>query len=217
MVGLTRRLRRHLASSIVTLLAASTTAPTFGEETPTFEREIRPLFVKRCSVCHNRKKVDDLDVSGGLALDTYEAALAGTRERPVIVPGKAAESELVRRLSVDDEDERMPLSEEPLPDPQRDLIRRWVDAGAPRGTVPEKPEGSPAAPMPVRRVVRSLDVILPTETEAPAGASGPGPGGAVQVALRVGPLPSVSALALRGDGRQLSVGTHGAVVVWDLL
>ena len=144
--------------------------PPSGEETPTFERDIRPLFAKRCSVCHNRKKLDDLDVSGGLALDTFEAALAGTREHPVIVPGKAAESELVRRLSVADEDERMPLSEEPLPEPQRDLIRRWIDAGAPRGTVPASPGGTPTGPTPVRRVVRSLDVTLPTETKAPAGA-----------------------------------------------
>jgi hypothetical protein len=203
---LTRRFPRHLATSIVSLLAASTA---LGDETPTFERDIRPLFAKRCSVCHNRKKLDDPDTSGGLALDSFEATLAGTRKHPVIVPGKSAESELLRRLTVDDEDERMPLSEEPLPEPPRDLVRRWVDAGAPRGTAPSKPEGPSAAPRPIRRTVRSLDVTLPTEAR--------GQGGAVRVSIRVGPLPAVSALALRGDGRQLGVGTHGAVVIWDLL
>ena len=209
MRGLTCRSRRHLATSIVMLLASSSAAPAVAEENPSFERDIRPLFAKRCTVCHNRRKLDDLNISGGLALDTFEAALAGTPKRRAIVPGKAAESELVRRLSIADEDERMPLSEAPLPEPERDLIRRWVDAGAPRGTVVAEPDGSPAVPSPVRRIVRSLDVTLSTETK--------GPGGPVRLALKVGPLPAVSALALRGDGGQLSVGTHGAVVVWDLL
>ncbi len=43
-----------------------------------------------------------------------------------------------------------------------------------------------------------------------------GQGGAVQLALKVGPLPAVTALAFRGDGRALAVGTYGQVVVWDL-
>ena len=33
----------------------------------------------------------------------------------------------------------MPLSEKPLPEPQRDLVRRWVDAGAPRGEPSRRP------------------------------------------------------------------------------
>src|SRR5262249_32209200 len=33
--------------------------------------------------------------------------------------------------------------------------------------------------------------------------------------LKVGPLPAITALAFRDDGRQLAVGTFGAVVVWD--
>jgi Planctomycete cytochrome C/WD domain, G-beta repeat len=216
MGGLTRRFRRILAATIVVLLATAEAAPAAGEENPTFERDIKPLFAKRCAVCHNQKKLGDPDVSGGLALDTFEVTLAGTPRHKVIVPGKAAESELVRRLSVDDEDERMPLSEKPLPDPQRDLVRRWIDAGAPRGVVLAEPAVAPSGPQPIRKVIRSLDVVLPTETTALAGAAGPGPGGAVQVALRIGPLPAVSALALRGDGQQLAVGMHGEVVVWDL-
>jgi hypothetical protein len=216
MGGLTRRFRHGFAASILVLLAASMAMPATGEDAPTFERDIKPLFAKRCSVCHNWKTLGDPAVSGGLALDTFEAALSGTPRHPVIVPGKAAESELVRRLSVDDEDERMPLSEKPLPDAQRDLIRRWVDAGSPRGVVPAKPDIAPTVLRSPRKVIRSLDVVLPTETKAPAGAEGMGSGGAVQVALRIGPLPAVSALAFRGDGRLLAVGTYGEVVVWDL-
>src|SRR5947199_346579 len=66
------------------------------------------------------------------------------------------------------------------------------------------------------RDIRSLDVVLPTQATVPAGAEGMGAGGTVQVVLKVGPLPAASALAFRGDGRHLAVGTHGEVVVWDL-
>ena len=62
----------------------------------------------------------------------------------------------------------------------------------------------------MRRIVRALDVVVPTEAKAPAGLAGP-----VQLVLKVGPLPPITSLAFRGDGRQLAVGTFAAVVIWD--
>ena len=41
-------------------------------------------------------------------------------------------------------------------------------------------------------------------------------GGYCRSRLRIGPLPAVSALAIRGDSRLLAVGTYGQVVLWDL-
>jgi WD40 repeat protein len=196
------------------MLATGLATPAPDDDAPTYERDVRPLLARRCTVCHNRKKQNDLDVSGGLALETFEGAMAGTSEHRIVVPGKAAESELFRRLIAADPDERMPLLEKPLPEAQRDLVRRWIDGGAVRG----EPVAEVAAvkPAPRRKVVRSLDVVLATDAQVPAGIEGFGKGGAVQVVLRVGPLPAVSALAFRGDGRWLAVGTYGEVVVWDL-
>jgi hypothetical protein len=190
-------------------------APSSGEESPTYERDIKPLFSKRCTVCHNQKKLDDPDISGGLALDGFDAILAGTKEHKVIVPGRSTESELLKRLNEDDEDSRMPLLEKPLPEPQRDLVRRWIDAGAPRGV--EVAPSALTAATPARRIVRSLDLVLGVERKIPPKTEGFGPGGPVQIALKIGPLPSISALAFRGDGRQLAVGTHGEVLIWDLV
>ncbi|MBX6311373.1 MAG: hypothetical protein IRY99_00390 [Isosphaeraceae bacterium] len=199
----------------LTLLALASSA--LAEEAPTYERDVRPLLKKHCTVCHNAKKVDDADLSGGLALDTFEAALRGTAEHPVIRPGKAGESELYRRLVDPDEERRMPLSEDPLPEAERDLIRRWIEAGAPRGETVAEATTPAASAKPRRKLVRSLDVVIPTEAKVPKEAPGLGPGGAVEVVLRVGPLPAISALAFRGDGRELAVGTSGRVVIWDLL
>lgn len=187
---------------------------TAGDDAPTYERDIRPLLARRCTVCHSAKKVDEPEISGGLALDSYEAALAGTRAHAVVLPGKAEASELIRRLNDPDEERRMPLQDKPLTEPQRRLVANWVATGASRGTATEGTRT--AARRGVRRVVRSLDVVLPLDVTAPAGVAGNKTEGTLRLALKVGPLPSVTALAFRGDGRVLAVGTHGAVVLWDL-
>src|SRR5947209_2106460 len=91
------------------------------------------------------------------------------------------------------------------------LAARAADDGPPVATAAEH------APRPKRRLARSLDVVIPVEAKVPPGTKGLEPGGPVQLALKVGPMPSVTALAFRGDGRLLAVGTYGAVVVWDLV
>jgi hypothetical protein len=197
----------------------SSTLGALDDEAPTYEREIRPLFARRCTVCHSRKNLGNADVSAGLALDSYEAALAGTGAHKVIEAGKAEASELFKRLDDPDEDSRMPLAEEPLSESQRTLVRRWIDAGAPRGVAPAGtgPAGQPGPLRPARRIVRTLDVVVPIEAKVPPGLEleGVGAGSPLQLVLKVGPLPPITALAFRGDGRQLAVGTFGAVVVWD--
>jgi hypothetical protein len=172
-------------------------------------------------MCHNAKKRHDADLSGGLALDSWEGVLAGTPSRKVLVPGHSAESEIVRRLADTDEDRRMPLQDRPLPELEQKLIRRWIDAGVPRGL----PAVSTAVPIrnvtvaglsrPARRRP-ALEVVLPTELKLPPRTLNLSQGGTLEVALPVGPLPAVTSLAFRGDNRLLAVGTYGQVVLWDL-
>src|SRR5262249_28089716 len=66
------------------------------------------------------------------------------------------------------------------------------------------------------RWVRSLDVRLPCEAKLAAGSLDAPKGGPLAVSLRVGPVPAVTALSFRGDGRLVAVGTYGQVVLWDL-
>jgi hypothetical protein len=193
-----------------------------SDEPPTFERDIRPLFAKHCTICHSQKNLANDDVSAGLALDSYDAALAGTRAHKVVNAGDHVASALYQRLIVEDEDERMPLQEKPLPEAKLSLVRRWIDAGAPRGVPPTGTQASPRLPAPAARrparIVRSLDVVVPLEARAPAGLEGITEGtGPVQLVLKVAPLPAITALAFRGDGKELAVGTFSAVVVWNLV
>jgi hypothetical protein len=199
------------------------TAAALGDDlsSPTYERDIKPLLAKRCTVCHRASKRDDPDVSGGLALDSYEGILAGTPREKILVPGSAGKSVLARRLADADEDRRMPLQDKPLSQPQQDLVSRWIDLGAPRG-VPVRPAGATPGKMagilrPNRvRWVRSLEVTLPCDVKVAPGTLNAPKGGALAIAVRIGPLPAVSALALRGDSRLLAVGTYRQVVLWDL-
>jgi hypothetical protein len=207
---------RRNSLCIVILLVVSSHARGDESPAPTYEKDIKPLFAKRCTVCHRVSKRSMLDLSGGLALDSLEGILAGSARDKVIVPGKSSDSELVRRLTDPDEDRRMPLQDKPLSALQLDLVRRWIDSGLPEGTAPAA-AGTSAVNTPQRiRWVRSLDVPLPCEVKLAAGSLDAPKGGPLAVSLRVGPLPAVTALSFRGDGRLLAVGTYGQVVLWDL-
>lgn len=187
------------------LWAACVASLSIADDAPTYERDVRPLLRTHCTICHNARKVDAIETSGGLALDSFDAIQRGLKERRVVQSGHAEESSLYRRLVEDDEEKRMPKDAEPLEDAQRLIIQRWIDAGLPRGEATKSEADAPARP---RRVVRTLDVTVPLEIKVENKA--------VQAVLKVGPLPAVTALAFRPQARWLAVGTVGQVVVWDL-
>jgi WD40 repeat protein len=172
---------------------------------PTYWQDIRPVFRKHCTVCHKATKVKDLEVSGGLALDTPEAVRTGGQQ-PVLVPGKPDESRLIALLTTKDTAKRMPLDADPLPDEAIALIRKWVALGAPAGT---KPADSPTATAATTsRPVRKLPVLFATKAVLPKGP--------LALSLPVGPLPPVAAVAFSPDGRFLATGSYGRATVWDL-
>ena len=90
-----------------------------------FARDIQPILAKRCWECHGEQ-----DHEGGLRLDVRKLVMQGGDSGRAIVSGKSVDSLLVGRIVSTDEDERMPLGEEPLPQAEIDLLRRWVEQGA---------------------------------------------------------------------------------------
>ena len=93
-------------------------------------RDIRPILSRTCYNCHGP---DEGERKAGLRLDRRPDALAtldtGSR---AIVPGKIAESELWERLTTTDAELRMPPGGSgELTPPQLELIRRWIEQGAP--------------------------------------------------------------------------------------
>src|SRR5207249_3882254 len=147
--------------------------------------DIRPVLRKNCTVCHSAKNLKELDVSGGLALDSYAAIHKGSKH-PVIEPGKSGPSILVQRITTDDDDKRMPLAATPLSPENIALIRRWIDSGAKEGKSPD--DEAVAVTVPVARRTRKLDVILPTTAVPPKGVVGPSNPAKLELLLKVGPL-----------------------------
>ncbi|MFO0817790.1 MAG: DUF1553 domain-containing protein [Pirellulales bacterium] len=89
-----------------------------------FNRDIRPILAEHCLQCHGP---DKLQRKGDLRLDEREAAVASG----AIVPGKPDQSEIIRRMFSADPDETMPpKSRRPMPDDQKQLLKRWVEQGA---------------------------------------------------------------------------------------
>lgn len=96
-----------------------------------YNRDIRPLLSKKCFACHGQ---DAEGREGGLRLDRRDdALLKGDSDKRAIVPGKANESELIRRIVTDDADQRMPPEGEGdrLTEKEITLLRRWIDQDAP--------------------------------------------------------------------------------------
>ena len=93
-----------------------------------YSRDILPILANNCFSCHG-----PAEHKAGLRLDQREQAIKPTRSKVApIVPGKSAESELVRRILSDDETERMPplKTKKTLTAAEKDLLRRWIDQGA---------------------------------------------------------------------------------------
>ncbi len=95
-----------------------------------FNRDIRPLLAQRCLACHGR---DESTRQGGFRLDDRQSATGEADSGAVvIVPGKPDESELIARVSSDDEDLRMPPADTgvQLTEDQIALLRRWIEQDA---------------------------------------------------------------------------------------
>ena len=110
------------------ILPALLVACAHAEERVEFNRDIRPILTKHCTACHGGVKE-----AGEISFIYREKALApGESGKIPIVPGKPAESEMLRRLRSTDPDEVMPKPKHgpPLPETEVALIERWIRQGA---------------------------------------------------------------------------------------
>jgi mono/diheme cytochrome c family protein len=102
-----------------------------ARQTIDFNAQIRPILSENCFACHGP---DERQRKAKLRFDQIEGALA---QRPdggfVIKAGKAAESELVLRITSSDPDLQMPpaKSNKKLTLQQIELLSQWIDQGAP--------------------------------------------------------------------------------------
>jgi hypothetical protein len=100
-----------------------------ARETVEFNRDIRPLLSDRCYTCHGP---DQARRRTKLRFDVEADAKQDLGGRFAIVPGDAAKSEIIRRITATDPARRMPpvSSGRTLTTGEIDLIQRWIEQGA---------------------------------------------------------------------------------------
>jgi mono/diheme cytochrome c family protein len=120
-----RPVRKYLRGNKVKRPAADTRTL---QQRPVFGAVILPVLDRTCVPCHGPEKA-----KGKLRLDTYEALVKGGDAGPVIIPGKAGESELLKRILLPaSHDDHMPPAGKPQPtDEDIALLTWWIDTGSP--------------------------------------------------------------------------------------
>lgn len=116
-----------------------------------FEREVLPILKNNCLACHNQTKA-----KADLILETPQTILQGGESGPSVVPGKSAES-LLLKLASHQEKPRMPPQDNKvaavdLTPEELGVIKLWIDEGA-------KGEVRAVAPMEWRPLPPGLNPI----------------------------------------------------------
>jgi hypothetical protein len=94
-------------------------------EPPSFNRDIRPILVENCFSCHG---ADSAGRQADLRLDDRDAAV----ESSAIAPGDPDSSVMLDRIFSDDPEEVMPppATKKVLSAEHKEILRRWIAAGA---------------------------------------------------------------------------------------
>lgn len=193
-----------------------------------YEKEIEPILVKKCQVCH----------SGGvkesrLDLGTYEAMMRGGRRGPNVMPGKSADSLLVKLSGKTMGPKMPPKDHEPLTPQELALIKLWIDQGAKAPTgMKQRPQVVVAVPPSTIQPIRALAIspdkatvavarsnqvtlyeaksgnVLQTLVDAELKTSGGQPVQAAHLAI-------VESLAFSPDGKLLATGSFRDVKLWN--
>lgn len=154
-----------------------------AEEPPSFSHQVAAILYDNCVACHGLKKAE-----GGYRVDSFAEVLKpGDSGVAPIDAADPAASELVRRLTTTDENERMPAGGEPLGDEEIAIISQWVEGGASFDGI--------SADQSLFDLMPAVDYAAPPPTYPTA-------------------LP-VSAIAFSPDGSAVLVSGYREVLVWN--
>jgi hypothetical protein len=121
-------LRAWLDTDRAGLSTAAAPRPDSPSGEQVFADIIEPAFKQYCLACHGPEKT-----KAHLRLDSYAGILKGSENGTVLVPGRPAESELIRRMRLPlGTDDHMPPEGKPQPGTaDLALLEWWIAAGAP--------------------------------------------------------------------------------------
>ncbi|MEZ5162299.1 MAG: PSD1 and planctomycete cytochrome C domain-containing protein [Fimbriimonadaceae bacterium] len=128
---------------------------------PTFERDIKPLFIRRCSTCHQ---------GDSPAAELNLLSRASVLE--VVTPGDPENSTLIHRLKGLHGLERMPMGFKALENSEIRRVEDWIKQGAVQGKAPQihwayRPVVKPAVPISDSNWIKNpIDAFILTKLES---------------------------------------------------
>jgi hypothetical protein len=137
------------------------TASCFGAE-PVFERDVLPILTSHCLACHGGvTQKNDLDMR------TSASLLKGGKSGPAVVAGHPEKSLLWKMI----EGDTMPRNDNKVSARNKEILKRWIQAGTPasevaRAFTPPKKASSPAAV--AKQIDREIAARLAAAKVAPA-------------------------------------------------
>jgi WD40 repeat protein len=194
----------------------------------TYEKDVEPILVNKCAFCHSGNLKE-----GKLDMATFETLMKGGKRGASIVPGKSAESPLIKFCGRTEKPFMPPKGEEPLTPEELALIKLWIDQGAKApASVREKPRVIVTAPPPSVHPIRGL-VVSPDKSAVVASRGNQihvydaGSGAYVRSLidpelttpdrkpLKAAHLSLVESLAISPDGKYVASGGYQEVILWD--
>ncbi|MDQ3621386.1 MAG: hypothetical protein M3463_02715 [Verrucomicrobiota bacterium] len=209
------------------LVAAPPAKPDDDPNAPvSYFKKIRPIFQAECQGCHQPAKP-----KGGYVMTDYARLLEGGDSAPdgerAIIPKDPEASLLVKQITPNEGEAEMPPKKAPLPDKERELIRRWIAEGALDDTPPNARQRYDAEHPPRYErppVITSLDFSPDGSLLAVAGFhevllwKGDG---SERVARLVGLSERIQTVRFSPDGKLLAAcggrpAQMGEVQIWDV-
>jgi len=115
-----------VAAGIILLILVPCYLLFFRERPVDFNTQVKPIFNKKCIVCHGGVKRQG-DFSLLFRTDALSKVKSG---KFAIIPGDPGHSELIRRITLSDPEDRMPYKQEPLSGEEIKILRDWIKQGA---------------------------------------------------------------------------------------
>src|SRR5262245_18573244 len=217
------RLRKRLTIGVAFVVVIAWHGRARDEKGVSYYRDIRPILQANCQGCHQPAKS-----KGGYVMTDFKKLLAGgDTEGAAVVPMHPEQSSILKMITPQDGEVRMPKGKPPLLETEVAQIKAWIQAGAQDDTPADAKRHYDSEHPPVYSrppVITSLDFSLDGKLLAVAGFHEVllyQSSSATLTARLVGLSERVQSLRFSPDGQWLAVAggdpaRMGEVQVWDV-
>jgi len=151
----------HLMLAVVLVTASAASSAGDAAALEFFEKRVRPILANNCYECHGPEKQ-----KSGLRWDHIAFIRAGGDRGAVIEPGEPGKSRMIEAIGYDNVDLQMPPTGK-LDDRQIEVLRQWVQMGAPWPDEPKPAGPSGRETFSVRQRAADYWIWQPIEASKP--------------------------------------------------